>query len=287
MVRHDPETLYHSRRLPVPPMIRTLVIQAVINARAARTYLEIGVDRGANFFPLRAEHKIAVDPSFNIDLRERNRWESINPANRPARFYPVPSDDFFRSAEAPHQIDVAFIDGLHTAAQVLRDVDHCLERMDETGVILLHDCNPPHKAAAFPAESLKAARAARLPGWTGEWCGDVWKAVVHLRCGRPDLKVFVIDHDYGIGVVTRRELDSRVADAFTSRSNASAPRYHDPLTPETPLNLAPAAIDALTWSDLEHDRQRLLGLKSLGEFFAFLGSPAWPAPVPSVPSPRA
>ncbi len=33
------------------------------------------------------------------------------------------------------------------------------------------------------------------------WQGTVWQAIARLRITRPDLEIFVIDTDYGLGVI--------------------------------------------------------------------------------------
>jgi hypothetical protein len=37
----------------------------------------------------------------------------------------------------------------------------------------------------------------------GEWTGDVWKAIAHLRIERIDLDIKVVDTDYGCGIIRR------------------------------------------------------------------------------------
>jgi hypothetical protein len=105
-------------------------------------------------------------------------------------------------------LDVVFVDGLHTYQQALKDVNNSLINLNEKGVIIIHDCNPPHEAAAYPADSYDHAASLSLPGWTGEWCGDVWKTICYLRSHRNDLKIFVLDCDYGLGIVMRGEPDN-------------------------------------------------------------------------------
>ena len=39
--------------------------------------------------------------------------------------------------------DVIFIDGLHLADQVEKDIDNALKFIKEDGFIILHDVNPP------------------------------------------------------------------------------------------------------------------------------------------------
>jgi hypothetical protein len=74
----------------------------------------------------------------------------------------------------------------------------------------------------------------------------VWKATVHLRSTRHDLRVAVLNCDCGVGVVRK---------GF----------------PESGLSYSAVQIEALNYADLAADRERLLNLKPpayLGEFLA-------------------
>jgi len=226
-------------------MNRTEIIQRVLDHTGHRNYLEIGVETGRNFFRVRAARKVAVDPHFKFSLRDKVKWSLKNPSNFLASYREVTSDRYFQEDEG-FRPGVVFIDGLHTYGQALQDVYNALQRLEEGGVILMHDCNPPHEAAAYPAGSCEEAVAARPPGWTGEWCGDVWKAVCHLRAAHDDLEVFVLDCDYGVGVVTRGH-------------------------PENRPDLAVDEIPRLTYRDLETDRDALLNLKPPEFLESFLG----------------
>jgi hypothetical protein len=132
--------------------------------------------------------------------------------------------------------DVVFVDGLHTFEQSLKDVQNSLRFAREDGLIVIHDCNPPHTAAAQPARSENEAARMNLPGWNGEWCGDVWKTIPHLRATRDDLEVFVLDCDYGMGIVRRTSGKS------------------------SPLMELPDVRD-LSYEDLEKDRTGILDLR--------------------------
>jgi len=100
----------------------------------------------------------------------------------------------------------------------------------------LHDCNPPSKSAAFPAASYDEARKADVPGWNGEWCGDTWKTVVYLRSVDANLRIFVLDCDTGIGVITRG-------------------------TPDATLDFTKEQIDLFSYDDLRERREKWLNLK--------------------------
>ena len=114
--------------------------------------------------------------------------------------------------------------------------------------MVLHDCNPPSASVAVPAPSFDAAVQLGLPDWTGQWCGEVWKAIVHLRSRRDDLRVFVLDCDLGVGVVTRGKAEGLLA--YSTQD-----------------------IEQLSYQHLHADRITLLNLKDpthLDEFLASL-----------------
>lgn len=225
-------------------MLRTDVIQAFLNSRKKTAYLEIGVKDGENFFPIKADSKTAVDPHFVFSFKNRLRWVYKNPSNLTAKYFEVTSDQYFETA-GNKKMDVVFIDGLHTYQQTLRDVINSLKLLKDNGVIVMHDCNPPHKAAAHPSNSPAEAALAGLPGWTGEWCGDVWKTICHLRSTRSDLRAFVLDTDYGLGIVTKGDAGDL-------------------------LNISEESINAMTYDDLVKDREKLIGLKNKEYLFEFM-----------------
>jgi len=188
----------------------------------------------------RAEQRWAVDPKFKATLKEQiKKSESVWPFFRREWFFEMTSDEFFvREAKRLNRkkIDLAFVDGLHTYEQSYRDVLNCLLYLRAGGVILLHDCHPTSESMAYPAPSYGDAAAAKLAGWTKEWCGDVWKTIVYLRSCHLQLNVFVLDCDYGVGVITRGE-------------------------PESVLPYSPEDIRQMDYRDLADNRQRFLNLK--------------------------
>jgi hypothetical protein len=211
-------------------MLRTDVIQKIIDKKKALRYLEIGVNNGDNFFPIEVAQKVAVDPSFAFSPERKIEWDAKNPYNAGAEYITATSDDFFAQAAATPPFDVVFIDGLHTYEQSLQDVLNSLDKLNDQGVIVMHDCKPPHLGAACPAKSLKEAEdmqnneETRIPEWTGEWCGDVWKTICYLRSYRKDLKVFVLDCDYGLGIVVKGKPDS---DFDLSKETLAAMNYKE------------------------------------------------------------
>jgi len=171
----------------------------VMHERARpRAYLEIGVFHGASLrLALPSTRAIGVDPRPSID----------GPLPRGFSVFAETSDAFFARpdvAAITGSIDVAFIDGLHLYEQALRDFVNLEPLMNPGGVILVHDCYPPH---------LESAGRTMTPGC---WAGDVWKLLFILAEHRPDLTITVSNvGPSGIGIVTGLDPISRVlADGF-------------------------------------------------------------------------
>jgi hypothetical protein len=223
---------------------RIKIVQTLIRATGAKNYLEIGVNNGACFLRIRAPYKMAVDPSFKMKAGRKLKYFFKNPSNVNNHYFELTSDDFFATQQnvlKERNPKIVLIDGLHTYKQALRDVYNSLKFLDEGGVIVMHDCNPLSEAAAYPAESIDHARTLNLPGWTNIWNGDVWKTIVHLRALNPELEVFVLDCDHGIGIVRKSPSKSR-------------------------LNFSEAQVNNLSYADLQSDRVNMINLKP-AEFF--------------------
>lgn len=212
------------------------VIQQAINRKRANRYLEIGVFKGKTFSTIQVPYKIAVDPRFKIswwDMHVRSRFENTS---QHIKYHKTTSRKYFATCTTADRVDVVFIDGLHTYGQGLKDVYDSLKQLNPGGVIIMHDCNPPHPASAHPAPSYKHAESLNLDGWKEEWCGDVWKVICHIRSFRHDLNVFTLDCDFGLGVITRG-------------------------SPESRLDLSKETIKSMTYDDFRKDRTKLLNIK--------------------------
>ncbi len=116
---------------------RTKVINFLLSLIQSDTnYLEIGVrNPNANFNQIKANKKYSVDPGIEFEP---------NPVD-----FNMTSDDFFQKLSQNEilsneiKFDVIFIDGLHLAEQVDRDIENALKYLKDDGFIVLHDCNPP------------------------------------------------------------------------------------------------------------------------------------------------
>lgn len=228
-------------------MDRIELIQKIFQKTEFENYLEIGCQTGKSFLPIRAKNKTAVDPVFKIPLGRRFKWLFKWPANSKARYFTLESDVFFDSQKAYlqnlEQLDVVLVDGLHNFRGALHDVLHSLLYLSNDGIIILHDCYPPHEAASiyadiFPTEEQQQ----QAKGWTGEWCGDVWKSMAYLLEKYPNLlDVGVIDTDYGLGYV-------RFKTAPTSREFSVDEELFD-------------KINQLSYSDMKSDPKKIINLQ--------------------------
>jgi hypothetical protein len=117
-----------------------------------------------------------------------------------------------------------------------------MKYLNPKGVIIMHDCNPLHAAFETPVknsidEVLEKAKRGEIPGWTNVWNGDVWKALVHLRVKYPNLEIFTLDLDWGLGII------------------GNVPGNYDL------LEFDARQIAKMNFNDLEANRVRLLNLK--------------------------
>jgi len=194
------EYLTHRRKL-IPYLAKKI---------KAKSYLEIGVRGGKTFYPVKVRKKFAVDPEFRIksEYRREQSWRYW--PNFWARLFECTSDEFFANHAddvlQKGRLDLAFIDGLHTADQTYIDVVNTMPFMADDGIIVVHDCSPKSAAAAYPADSIDEVKRIKPPGFNGMWSGDVWKIMPRLRSDFPDHSMFVIDHDSGIGLISKQKL---------------------------------------------------------------------------------
>jgi hypothetical protein len=223
---------------------RKEIIQKLIDHRGFTTYLEIGVFLGSVFFAVKAKFKLAVDPNVKFSRFKflKRSFKYKNPSNLTARSMKLTSDDFFAKKAASvfkdRPLDICLVDGMHEYSFALRDVENALRYLQKDGVIIMHDCNPATKEAAMDFESWKER------GFADEWNGDVWKAVLHLRSQRSDINVFVLDTDYGLGVISFGKPDDR-------------------------LDLSPEQIRELTYEQFDQNRKAWLNLKPPSHFYEY------------------
>lgn len=170
--------------------LRTDIINYLIQTlKRPIKYLEIGVrNPDDNFNKIISENKYSVDPGYenvenNVDFK-------------------MTSDEFFENLRAGNVLkkdmlfDVIFIDGLHLAVQVEKDIQNSFAFLAQDGFIIMHDCNPPtqfHAAEDF---------AFKLSPSKNYWNGTTWKSFFKNR-KRTDIFSCCIDTDWGVGIISR------------------------------------------------------------------------------------
>jgi methyltransferase family protein len=205
---------------------RTVIINYLLSLLSRETtYLEIGVRNPEhNFNHINATQKYSVNPGVEFEA---------NPVD-----FNVTSDDFFKQLKenkllSPEiMFDVIFIDGLHLAEQVDRDIKNAMEYIKDDGFIVLHDCNPPtewHARTDFNYIHTPAYRS---------WNGTTWKAFLKWRFN-PNVNSCCINSDWGVGILSKNQ------------------KIGAPITQEN---------EFYEYSELENNRVKLLNLISFEDF---------------------
>lgn len=159
-------------------MTRIDIINKFIDKYGYKSYIEIGTQKGVSFDGIRCDNKIGVDPDPNAKAD-----------------YQMTSDKFFKGMSRKAETDIFFIDGMHEAEQVYKDILNALDHLSEGGTIICHDMLP------------LSDEMQRVPRETKIWTGNCWKAFVRLRMERDDLEMYVIDADWGCGVIRKGKQD--------------------------------------------------------------------------------
>lgn len=151
-------------------MNRIEIINSLISKNNYKSYLELGVQAGDCFRQINCDKKVGVDPDKASAATEH-----------------LTSDDYFDQLD--EKFDIIFIDGLHHADQVLKDIKNSLNHLKEGGTIVMHDCLPTSK------------RMQEIPLQDQvEWTGDTWRAFLKYRAN-PDLEMCVVNCDWGCGII--------------------------------------------------------------------------------------
>lgn len=162
------------------------IINLLIEKYHYRSYLEIGTYADECLAKINCANKVGVDPApIHHDERNSNS------------FYDYASDDYFRL----HNIfklpkyDIVFIDGLHEREQMKRDILNSLEVLNEGGTIVVHDCLPKGEKEQCYPDIHNCSPVA--------WNGNVWKGFLDIRQGLSGIQSFVVDTDWGCGIIQR------------------------------------------------------------------------------------
>lgn len=155
--------------------------------RSDARYLEIGVaDPSYCFDKIQCDHKTSIDPNNYLPFANID--------------YEMTSDEFFYKLKTSqtrfhpnYKWDIIFIDGLHLADQVYKDIQNAVNHCSQQGFIVLHDCNPTNFYNAHSDLEFFLSNP-------NEWNGSTWKAFYKFRTVF-NLKSYTVDTDYGIGII--------------------------------------------------------------------------------------
>ena len=205
------------------------LLRRVHGALHPRTYIEVGVDRGRSLALAAADCvSIGIDPAPTIDV----------PFAGEPHIQTMTSDAFFADVDIPallgrDHFDLAFVDGLHTFEQALKDVINLTRFAADHSVILVHDCYP------LDAASCRAERITNI------WSGDVWKVVCALRHAVPEIDLRVIKAPpTGLGLIRDcAGLYERLAGRYEDLVSEFNDKDYDWLAPEIEARLNTVAND--------------------------------------------
>jgi len=163
-------------------LTRWEIINHIIKKYDFERYLEIGISNPRWCYNMvSCRDKDGVDPGYEFENNVAN--------------YKMTSDEFFELISEDKQWDVIFIDGLHLAHQVIKDINNSLKHLSPNGFLVIHDCSP--------LNVWRQRENYMIDNRYYPWNGTTWKAFYHLRTTRSDLSMCTINSDSGVGIVRR------------------------------------------------------------------------------------
>jgi len=177
-------------------VLRSEVVQGILDLFPEPAYLEIGVSQGITFDAVRARRKVAVDPAFQFDV-------AVAAAQNPnAEYHPVTSDRFFGGiVAADERFELIYLDGLHTLEQTLRDFTNALHFLRPGGVIVVDDVYPNSYVASLRSISEFRAMRKALKIAAKSWMGDTYRLVYFIDSFHQQLTFRTVGDNHGQLVV--------------------------------------------------------------------------------------
>jgi hypothetical protein len=184
---------------------RPHAIQDILNLFELPRYLEIGVDHGNTFLPLKAAKKVAVDPKFHFSCED----SSCDLGN--IELHETTSDLYFESLISSDEIfDVIFLDGLHVMEQTLRDLLNAVIYLQPRGVIIIDDVIPnSYHSSLADTKDLVMVRQflAKSDSRLTEdqaWMGDIYKMPFFIQTFMQQFSYATIAENHGQTVLWRK-----------------------------------------------------------------------------------
>ncbi len=91
--------------------------------------------------------------------------------------------------------DLICIDTWHEYEVSVRDFKIISSFLNETGILISHDCYPWNKKIANPSF---------IPG---SWCGETYISFVEFAYNNPDMFYTILNIDTGIGIISKKQID--------------------------------------------------------------------------------
>jgi hypothetical protein len=191
-------------------MWRNDIINYLIKTKKFKNYLEIGVRIPDECFnKIECPTKHSVDPGHEkyYDPKIAEEYHKIT--------YKFTSDKFFELLDMgsldlnkDYKWDIIFIDGLHLAEQVEKDILNSLKHLSPSGIIVIHDINPATIHTAREDYQYKVSTnqfdKVTYNFNLGYWNGTVWKTFYKMRTTRPDLEMYSVNtKDMGVGIIKK------------------------------------------------------------------------------------
>lgn len=216
----------HNTRTPVRSVDRIHRIARHLNAKS---YLEIGVSRGATFRRVQLPRKVGVDPCF--------RFEVSDVAREGVQLYSMTSDAYFTSVPNLPQFDVIFLDGLHTFQQTFRDFCNSLTCAHNGTVWLIDDVMPNDVFSALPIqrEAIEFRRKSD-PNAFPYWHGDVFKVLFAIHDFFPTLSYVTLIGDANPQAIVWKAPRTAFKPLFNSLERIERLGYFDLLKRQDALN---------------------------------------------------
>lgn len=106
--------------------------------------------------------------------------------------YLMSSDEMFERMPLDKKYDIIFIDGMHEASYLYRDIINSLKHLNKNGLILCHDVLPHAYINTLEFNGFHELGY----GWTG----DVWKVVEQLQ--KNNIEFYTVhNEDMGLGII--------------------------------------------------------------------------------------
>jgi hypothetical protein len=152
------------------------LIEQIVKLTGCTSYLELGVYDGTTFDKVAKHVPYCVGVDI-VDLRRNNN----------GRFFTMTTKEFFKQNVDTY--DICFIDASHRYEDVLADFKECVDVLNETGLIILHDVMPGVPELTHPG-----------------YCGDAFRIVHLLEHEWSDAFNIVTMPltEAGLGIVTRK-----------------------------------------------------------------------------------